>query len=62
MMLFSLLLDGTSSSTILLDPQIRDWVLLPIFLVMFMQGLLRAYMTNWMRDDKQPTVDAITKT
>jgi hypothetical protein len=34
-----------------LDPRIRDWVLMPIFLVMFMQGVLRHYATMCLKDE-----------
>ena len=37
-----------------LDPAIRNWVLLPIFFVMFVQGLLRHYVTKIMEKDKEP--------
>lgn len=30
-------------SPVYLDPKIRDWVLIPIFVVMFLQGVLRHY-------------------
>jgi hypothetical protein len=33
-----------------LDPRIRDWVLLPIFVVMLMQGVLRHYATLVLKD------------
>jgi hypothetical protein len=33
-----------------LDPRIRDWVLLPIFAVMFMQGVLRQYVSVLLAD------------
>jgi len=37
---------------ILLDPKIRDWVLLPIFVVMFLQGILRQYVgVVWLTDE-----------
>lgn len=42
-----------------LDPNIRDWVLLPIFVVMFMQGLLRHYITQLLKDEKKVTIQAI---
>jgi len=50
---------SSSSSLLVLDPSIRDWVLLPIFIVMFGQGLLRQYLTFLMRDEKVVQVDAL---
>lgn len=46
---------------IVLDPAIRDWVLLPIFLVMFGQGLLRQYLSVLLKDEKKVTLDSISK-
>lgn len=37
---------------ILLDSSIRDWVLIPIFIVVFLAGMLRMVMSNLM-DSKQ---------
>ena len=37
-----------------LDPAIRNWVLLPIFFVMFVQGLLRHYVTQLMEKEQEP--------
>jgi hypothetical protein len=42
-----------SETTILLDPKIRDWVLIPIFVVMFLVGILRQYATVLLRDEKR---------
>jgi len=36
----------SSSASLYLDPQIRDWVLFPITLVMILVGLLRHYVTQ----------------
>src|SRR5690349_16548722 len=44
-----------SETVIVLDPKIRDWVLLPIFAVMLLQGVLRQYLSVLMRDEKRPT-------
>ena len=46
---------------IILDPAIRNWVLLPIFLVMFLQGVLRQYVSVLLKDDKKTQLDAISK-
>jgi len=48
-------------SEIILDPSIRNWVLFPIFLVMFLQGVLRQYIAVLLKDDKKTTLDAIGK-
>lgn len=40
-----------SSTEVALDPQIRDWVLLPIFAVLFLQGILRQYLSVVLKDD-----------
>ena len=34
-----------STQPLFLDPALRDWVLLPIFVVMIMVGILRHYAT-----------------
>jgi len=34
-----------SAQSLFLDPALRDWVLLPIFIVMIMVGILRHYAT-----------------
>ena len=36
---------------LLLDPAIRDWVLIPIVIIMFLMGLLRNNVTKLMRKD-----------
>ena len=46
---------------LLLDPAIRNWVLLPIFAVMFLQGVLRQYVTVLLKDEKKTALDAITR-
>ena len=48
-------------SEIILDPSIRNWVLFPIFLVMFLQGVLRQYIAVLLKDDKKTALDAISK-
>jgi len=39
--------------TLLLDPDIRDWVVLPLFLIMIAAGLLRVYVGQLLQGDKQ---------
>ena len=58
-MLSALLL--ADDGNIVLDPSIRDWVLLPIFLVMFGQGLLRQYVSALLKDEKKVGVDSVAK-
>ena len=36
------------SETILLDSDIRDWVVLPLFIIMVAAGMLRFYMGTWL--------------
>jgi hypothetical protein len=40
-----------------LDPRLRDWVLLPIFVVMVAQGFIRQYMADLLREPKKLTRD-----
>lgn len=40
--------------TLLLDPDIRDWVVLPLFVIMVAAGLLRHYVGLLMHGAKQP--------
>lgn len=42
-----------SNTPLVLDKNILYWVLLPIFIVMFLQGILRQYISVLLRDDKQ---------
>ena len=42
------------SNQIMLDPSIRDWVLIPIVLIMFLMGILRNNVTKMMRKDVVP--------
>jgi hypothetical protein len=39
---------------IVLDPAIRDWVLIPIFVVMVLQGLLRGFLSKLLASKKAP--------
>lgn len=43
-----------ASENILLDPNIRDWVVLPLFVIMVAAGLLRFYMGNVLRPAPKP--------
>lgn len=36
-----------------LDPAIRDWVLIPIFVAMFLISVIRHYMSKLMRTEKK---------
>lgn len=40
--------------TLLLDPDIRDWVVLPLFVIIVFAGLLRQVVAQYMQGDKQP--------
>jgi hypothetical protein len=44
---------------LLLDPAIRDWVLIPIVVIMFLMGLLRNNVTKMMRKDTAPKREQI---
>jgi len=44
---------------IILDPKIRNWVLLPITLVMFFVSLLRHYVTLLMRSPTKPDLELL---
>jgi len=39
---------------LVLDPSIRDWVLIPIVVIMFLMGILRNNVTKMMRKDTAP--------
>jgi len=47
-----------TQENIVLDPKIRDWVLMPILIVMFLQGILRQYASVLLAD--QPKVNKST--
>mmetsp|Transcript_12810 Transcript_12810/g.24628 ORF Transcript_12810/g.24628 Transcript_12810/m.24628 type:complete len:292 (+) Transcript_12810:102-977(+) len=44
----------SSTTTLLLDPDIRDWVVLPLFVIMVAAGLLRHYVGQWLTPAKTP--------
>ena len=44
---------------LMLDPAIRDWVLLPLFLIMFLIGILRNNVTKMMRKDVVPEAEQV---
>lgn len=50
------------TSPVHLDPRIRDWVLLPIFIVMFLQGVLRHYVQVLLQDEKKVNLPALERT
>ena len=43
----------------MLDPAIRDWVLIPIIVIMFLMGILRNNVTKMMRKDTPPEVQKV---
>jgi len=45
---------GQASQNILLDPDIRDWVVLPLLVIMISAGLLRAYMGQLLKAKSNP--------
>merc|ERR1712194_24027 len=47
---------------LVLDPQIRDWVLVPIVLVMFLVGILRDRVTRLLRTEAKPKLENIRHT
>ena len=47
------------SNQIMLDPAIRDWVLIPIVLIMFLMGILRNNVTKMLRKDVPPNVTQV---
>ena len=44
----------SGTATLLLDPDIRDWVVLPLFVIMVAAGLLRHYVGQWLTPAKTP--------
>jgi predicted transcriptional regulator len=40
--------------TLLLDPDIRDWVVLPLFVIIVVAGLLRSVVSQYLQGAKQP--------
>ena len=42
---------------LVLDPAIRDWVLIPLVLIMFLMGMLRNNATRMMRKDVVPDAE-----
>jgi hypothetical protein len=47
------------SLQIMLDPAIRDWVLIPIVIIMFLMGILRNNVTKMMRKETPPNIDQV---
>eukprot|EP00823_Brevimastigomonas_motovehiculus_P001759 TRINITY_DN1239_c0_g2_i1.p1 TRINITY_DN1239_c0_g2~~TRINITY_DN1239_c0_g2_i1.p1 ORF type:complete len:291 (-),score=65.70 TRINITY_DN1239_c0_g2_i1:217-1089(-) len=57
------LFSSSSDNDLVLDSKIRDWVLLPILLVMFFQGILRQYLGIIFADEKKaPVLADLSKT
>lgn len=52
---------SSSATTILLDPDIRDWVVLPLFVIMVAAGLLRHYVGLWMTAAKEPLNPVVSR-
>jgi len=52
---------GSSDDRIVLDPSILYWVLVPIVLVMFLQGILRQYITVLLSDEKKTLLSTLHK-
>lgn len=51
--------DWTSLASVHLDPRLRNWVLIPIFIVMCSQGVLRHYMSMVTKEDKKAQIAAV---
>jgi ER membrane protein complex subunit 3 len=45
---------SSSTQSLFLDPALRDWVLIPIFIVMIMVGILRHYATLLLQSPPRP--------
>ena len=55
--------EGKKMAELLLDPDIRMWVILPIVLITLMFGLLRHYITVLLTNDsKEPSKDQVRDT
>jgi hypothetical protein len=50
-----------SSQNILLDPDIRDWVVLPLFVVMVTTGLLRVHVGNLLKPAPKNTTKVVQR-
>ena len=46
-------------SELMLDPAIRDWVLIPLVLIMFLIGILRNNVTKMMRKESPPNITQV---
>ena len=44
---------------LVLDPAIRDWVLIPIVIIMFLMGILRNNVTKMMRKETPPNITQV---
>eukprot|EP00121_Abeoforma_whisleri_P010054 Awhi_evm1s9259 len=47
------------TTSLFLDTQIRDWVLIPLFGVMFLVGILRANLMQLSQSDKTASVSSV---
>mmetsp|Transcript_6637 Transcript_6637/g.10966 ORF Transcript_6637/g.10966 Transcript_6637/m.10966 type:complete len:286 (-) Transcript_6637:55-912(-) len=47
---------------IMLDPAIRDWVLVPILVVMFLQGVIRTYVSILLKDPRKTELKTLQST
>jgi len=45
---------GSSSQNLLLDSDIRDWVVLPLLIIMVVAGLLRTSLSKYLRANSRP--------
>jgi len=51
--------EAFSSRNLVLDTRIRDWVLIPIVVVMFLVAIVRHYITKLINTDKKPDIATI---
>ena len=45
--------------SLMLDPDIRNWVLIPIGIIMFLMGILRNNVTKMLRKDVPPNITQV---
>jgi ER membrane protein complex subunit 3 len=50
---------GAATSDVILDSKIRDWVLIPILIVMILMTVLRDFVTRLMKTDPKKDEKAI---
>lgn len=51
--------EAARDELLVLDPRIRDWVLLPLVAVMFLVAIFRHYVTKLLRSERKPDMRAI---